>query len=288
MPATPLSFITSGMRFVTWVPADEDVMRLAFRCVVRNGIRRFQVVDPSNDPARLRRVAALARGEGMEQVVLGLTYSVSQVHTHASSVRRCRPWIPPDASTEGLAEPIVASGFLPDGAHAFAVTQFGKVRLWNVATGAQTKGFEHDGKVLGAIVSGDGKTLVLVGDESVFELWDLATGTLARHAHQRGAADLAMLSPDGSKLGMGGDDITIWNPATGRRIAQVPIPNDELVTVMKWTATGTSMVVADGNGNVSILDTGTWRPRIDHQRGAPPDLGLLALSRRIASRVRLA
>mgnify|MGYP003693710525 CR=1 FL=1 len=40
MPSTPLSFITSGMRFITWVPVDEDVMRLAFRCVVRNGIRR--------------------------------------------------------------------------------------------------------------------------------------------------------------------------------------------------------------------------------------------------------
>ena len=40
MPETPLSFITTGMRFITWVPADEDVMRLAFRCVVRNGIRR--------------------------------------------------------------------------------------------------------------------------------------------------------------------------------------------------------------------------------------------------------
>ena len=38
-------------------------MRLAFRCVVRNGIRRFQVADPSNDPVRLRRVArAGARG----------------------------------------------------------------------------------------------------------------------------------------------------------------------------------------------------------------------------------
>ena len=50
MPNTPLSFITTGMRFIAWVPADEDVMRLSFRCVVRNGIRRFQVADPSNDP----------------------------------------------------------------------------------------------------------------------------------------------------------------------------------------------------------------------------------------------
>ena len=28
MPNTPLSFITTGMRFISWVPADEDVMRL--------------------------------------------------------------------------------------------------------------------------------------------------------------------------------------------------------------------------------------------------------------------
>jgi oxaloacetate decarboxylase alpha subunit len=88
MPDTKLSFITSGMRFVTWVPADEDVMRLAFRCVARNGIRRFQVVDPSNDPQRLRRVARLAREEGVEEIVLGLTYSISDVHTHAYYAER--------------------------------------------------------------------------------------------------------------------------------------------------------------------------------------------------------
>ena len=50
MPSTPLSFIGTGMRFITWTPADEDVIRLVFRCIVRNGIRRIQIVDPSNDP----------------------------------------------------------------------------------------------------------------------------------------------------------------------------------------------------------------------------------------------
>jgi oxaloacetate decarboxylase alpha subunit len=88
MPSTPLSFITTGMRFISWVPADEDVMRLAFRCVVRNGIRRFHIADPSNDPARLRRLAALAKQEGVEEVVIGLTYSVSPVHTHAYYAER--------------------------------------------------------------------------------------------------------------------------------------------------------------------------------------------------------
>jgi oxaloacetate decarboxylase alpha subunit len=88
MPNTPLSFITTGMRFITWVPSDEEVMRLAFRCVARNGIRRFQVADPSNDPGRLKRIAVIAHQEGVEEVVIGLTYSISPVHTHAYYAER--------------------------------------------------------------------------------------------------------------------------------------------------------------------------------------------------------
>lgn len=83
MPSTPLSFITTGMRFISWVPAGEDLIELAFRLVVRNGIRRFQIAEPSNDPDRLKRLAAMARAAGVEEIVIGLTYSISDVHTHA-------------------------------------------------------------------------------------------------------------------------------------------------------------------------------------------------------------
>ena len=88
MPNTPLNFITTGMRFIAWQPCDEDVMRLAFRCVVRNGIRRFQFAEPANDPQALRRVARMAREEGVEEIVVGLTYSISPVHTHAYYAER--------------------------------------------------------------------------------------------------------------------------------------------------------------------------------------------------------
>jgi oxaloacetate decarboxylase alpha subunit len=88
MPRTLLNFLTSGMRFISWLPCDEDVMRLAFRCVVRNGLRRFQIADPSNDPVALRRVARMAHEEGAEEVVVGLTYSISDVHTHAYYAER--------------------------------------------------------------------------------------------------------------------------------------------------------------------------------------------------------
>ena len=88
MPNTPLSMITPGMRFIAWVPAEEDVMGLAFKLVVRHGIRRLQIADPSNDVRRLLRVAELAKAQGMDEVVIGLTYSISDVHTHAYYAER--------------------------------------------------------------------------------------------------------------------------------------------------------------------------------------------------------
>src|SRR5581483_1644507 len=90
------SMITTGMRFISWVPADADVIALSLRLAARNGIRRLQIADPSNDPARLRRLAAVAKTEGIEHVVIGLTYSISDVHTHdyyaerAAALADCR------------------------------------------------------------------------------------------------------------------------------------------------------------------------------------------------------
>src|ERR1700755_3050480 len=63
-------------------------MALSLRLVVRNGLRRLQIADPSNDPDRLKRIAAMAKAEGIEEVVIGLTYSISPVHTHAYYAER--------------------------------------------------------------------------------------------------------------------------------------------------------------------------------------------------------
>ncbi len=88
MPRTPLTFLTTGMRFISWEPAHEDVIRLAFRLVVRNGIRRVQIAEPMNDPRALAQIARIAKQEGAEEVVIGLTYSISDVHDDAHYATR--------------------------------------------------------------------------------------------------------------------------------------------------------------------------------------------------------
>jgi oxaloacetate decarboxylase (Na+ extruding) subunit alpha len=40
MPSTPLQFITTGLRFIAWQQADPEFMRLVYRRLQANGIRR--------------------------------------------------------------------------------------------------------------------------------------------------------------------------------------------------------------------------------------------------------
>jgi oxaloacetate decarboxylase (Na+ extruding) subunit alpha len=88
MPDTPLSMIGTGKRFISWRPCANDVMALVFRCMVRNGLRRVQLADPMNAAADLAQMAGIAKREGVEEVVVGLTYSVSPVHTDAYYAER--------------------------------------------------------------------------------------------------------------------------------------------------------------------------------------------------------
>ncbi len=90
MPETPLGFITPGMRFMAWERAPIDVMRLALRCVIRNGIRRIWVAESMNDVATALRVARIAKEEQADEVLVGLVYSISPVHTDDYYAARAR------------------------------------------------------------------------------------------------------------------------------------------------------------------------------------------------------
>jgi oxaloacetate decarboxylase alpha subunit len=80
MPNTPLQFIGTGLRFISWEMAQPDFMQLAYERLVVNGIRRFAVMDPMNDAAALLQSAAMMRKAGADEIVAALTYTVSDAH----------------------------------------------------------------------------------------------------------------------------------------------------------------------------------------------------------------
>jgi oxaloacetate decarboxylase alpha subunit len=82
-PRTPLSFLSTGMRFISWETAHPELMALAYRLLVRNGVERFMVMDPMNDAdAVIASGRAIAR-EGGREIVGALVYTVSPVHDDA-------------------------------------------------------------------------------------------------------------------------------------------------------------------------------------------------------------
>jgi oxaloacetate decarboxylase alpha subunit len=81
-------------------------MRLALRCVVRNGVRRIWVAESMNDVATDLRVARAAREEGAEEVLVGLVFSISPVHTDAYYAERARlVALSPDVDILNLKDP---------------------------------------------------------------------------------------------------------------------------------------------------------------------------------------
>ena len=81
VPTTPLSLITTGMRFMSWDRSPESVMRLALASLARHGMRRLQIAEPMNDTDAALSVARMAHEEGIEQVVAAVTFTESPVHT---------------------------------------------------------------------------------------------------------------------------------------------------------------------------------------------------------------
>lgn len=89
-PNTPLSAITTGMRFMSWDRASETVMRLSLRLMARHGLRRLQIAEPMNDIESVLTVARWAKEEGFEQVVAATTFTESPVHTDESYLAAAR------------------------------------------------------------------------------------------------------------------------------------------------------------------------------------------------------
>ena len=83
MPDTPLQFIGTGFRFISWERAHPDVMRLVYQRLVAAGISRFVVLDPTHDMGAVLATARMISQAGGTEIIAALTYTISAVHDDA-------------------------------------------------------------------------------------------------------------------------------------------------------------------------------------------------------------
>jgi oxaloacetate decarboxylase alpha subunit len=89
-PKTPLQFMSTGFRFISWETASPEFMALAFRTLARNGIRRFCLADPMNDAESNMACARMVKEGGGEYVIVALVFTLSPIHDDAHYVERAR------------------------------------------------------------------------------------------------------------------------------------------------------------------------------------------------------
>lgn len=89
-PHTPLQFLSTGFRFISWETASPEFMRLAFATLVKNGIRRFALADPMNNADSNIACARMIKEVGGEYVIAALVFTVSPIHDDAHYVERSR------------------------------------------------------------------------------------------------------------------------------------------------------------------------------------------------------
>ena len=119
-PNTPLQFLSTGFRFISWETASPEFMALAFQTLVNNGIGRFALADPMNDLQGNLAAARMAKAAGAAYVVAALVYTLSPIHDDAHYVDRARALAAsPDVDAlyikdpGGLLSPVRASTLIP-------------------------------------------------------------------------------------------------------------------------------------------------------------------------------
>lgn len=79
-PSTPLQFMSTGFRFISWETASPEFMGLAFEVLARNGIRRFCLADPMNDAQSNIACARMVKRGGGQFVIAALVFTLSPIH----------------------------------------------------------------------------------------------------------------------------------------------------------------------------------------------------------------
>src|SRR5262249_23122052 len=140
----------------------------------------------------------------------------------------------------------------------------GTVRVWDVATRRELhRHNEHDGSVLKAVFSPDGKHAATVGADGTVRIWDLATGRSVRSwsaDDTRSVFTVAYRADGRGTLTSGWDgSVRLWDAATGKEVRRY---RSEKGSARAALSPDGKLVAANGKDEKSIVlyETATGRP----------------------------
>jgi oxaloacetate decarboxylase alpha subunit len=90
MPNTPLQFLSTGFRFISWETASPEFMGLAFQTLIDKGLSRFALADPMNEADSNVACARIIKAAGGKYVIGALVFTLSPIHDDAHYVARAR------------------------------------------------------------------------------------------------------------------------------------------------------------------------------------------------------
>ncbi len=153
--------------------------------------------------------------------------------------------------------PVAHLAFTPDSKTLVSFGSWTGARVWDVATGKETRRFPDQTFPQGVSLSPDGKSLAVLiqADDprgGPIVIRDFATGRLVRRFGKPGRFNNVLFSPDGKALAVFGwaNTVELWDPLTGR-----PLHTLEGHTDIVWSA----VFSQDGKGLVSCADDRTIR-----------------------------
>jgi WD40 repeat protein len=156
------------------------------------------------------------------------------------------------------------TSFTPDGKRFVQANGTGKLRQWDAETGRElppSPGLPVDG---GRPLAFDptGRHLVFTSDAARFVVVDVTTGKAVRdipHGDRRDVSRAAVYTPDGKRLiTADGDDISVWDPATGRRLSERFHTGD--LTGLAWSPDGRRLATtAAGDAVARVWDAASGK-----------------------------